>query len=369
MSTFLFVARRMMDLDHHLPVVYALLAAGHRVHFHTLPDVDLPGHPAFRLLAGSLVAGPLDAALYGGLLGPLRRRTGVRSAASRLLRRIGVDAVCLDWQKAQPPGAEIARAARSLGLPTVALPHGVDTVLDPAYLAEVPTYDEFDWVVTPSEIRRRTLVTKGLPPDRVKALGSARYDAAWCTRLSEVLPPELRSADFSVLYLDEEGPDEAARAIGGLIARLCDADMAVRYKAKPRKNLADRMQFFTDPRMTVKDHANTAGLIRSADAVLAASTSAALEAIVLRLPFIWLKFADEWPDNAYERMNACWVAASPAEAYDVLAGLKAGKLPPCPDEAARAAFVRHVLGGDSDTPALERHADFLESVAAGRQPT
>jgi len=351
--TFAFVFRRMMDIDHMLPIAVALHEAGHAVRLGVMGnDVKLTRDPRLVLfnerppiwkLVPPFAAKRCSAFLYG------------------------VRCLAMDWVKADKLLTRtLTDIAPDRGIPSVALPHGVHLVADPAYYRNrirPGMLDHFDHVVVPNHIIHDAHIAAGRSQSRIHILGAPRLTADWINRLAAIYPARERSDNgrLKVAYFDQAFHDGA---------RLNETiETLNRLKALPFADLAIQLKPISDnPRRYALNQAfrdnlcqhHSSALCAWADVVLTTSSSAALEAHVRGKHLIWAKYLDIH-DLLYETAGGSWIAHNYCVLRTLLETIHSNPTmrPYCEDE-----FKRNILwGGNNERAVLPSYIKFMTGLA------
>lgn len=351
---FAFVFRRMMDVDHMLPVAVAMEQAGHPVRLGTMGyDIDLTQDP--RLL------------LFDRRLHINKLRTPCSYARCALFLR-GVNCLVMDWAKiGQHLTGTLINIARKRGIVSIALPHSVDIVAQPNYYEErinSGTFSHFHAIVVPNEIRKAALIKSGMEPSKISILGSVRFTRAWSDQLACVYPPkpDLSAGRLKVAYFDGMVPERYEPTIS-LLRRLSSLPYVnLAIQPKPLDNPPD-------PERTLKakfperiDMTHAAQLCRWADVVIGVSSSVMLEALVQGKHLIWSKYLD--PNQlAFEDMKACWIGQDEEHIVGLLQRINDDRALPPPSPAE---FMRTIIhGGRSADCVAKQYVEFLCALSGG----
>jgi len=350
---FAFVFRRMMDFDHMLPVAVAVANAGEHVRLGVMGGGDaIRRDPRLSLFpARTRVA----------RLGPLL----VHTKCSWFLR--GAHCLVMDWVKrGQHVTQTLTDIARRRGIPSVALPHSVDIVVDDRYYdarIDGDTFSHFDTIVVPNDIRRSVLTRAGIPSQRLEMLGSARFTRAWSDRVAAVFPPKQDTSNgrLKVAYFDVMTPQRFEPTIG-MLRRLADTpgvDLAIQPKAVNYPIEMGRTLTALFPKNIEMSHATR--LCQWADVVIGVSTSVMIEALIQGRHLIWPKYLDPDP-MAFDETRACWIADNGDQLLDLIRQLRDGTAPPRPDPLAFLQTFVH--GGRPEESVIPDYVKLLKTTAA-----
>lgn len=413
----LFLVRAYNDIDHMLPVAWRL-AADQRAQVELLcfnPTYDLAGDfrlqflarryqvpcgylyqahlptPAHRLAAG-LICGrtPMTPALVNWLHNQVRHRLFGRSWAEQMLGRRRPDVLVLDWQRPKFFNVEpMLQAARALGIPIVALPHGMNLVTNP--LATNKALDEghdqsfgqdwryFDHSLVQFSLYRDRVIAGGVPPEKVRVMGSARFCPQWREVYKSILPPDPALAGrgqgrLKVVYMDQHHrmrlhQERVAETLQALAQRP-GVDLLVKPATRGvGQALADPLWGVSSPAVRSLDcvapESHSLNLILWADVVLCASSSICLDVLLEDKTFIYPRYTH---DNhmLFEDYGACWQVDSPAELQAALA--QAAQHPrqrPYGPQQVQDFLTEVVFGGVAGRDVLGEYARFILEQARG----
>jgi len=427
-----FFVRKANDIDHLTPVVYRLsreephpilvlclsprydIASDYRLNFlSTLPRVTVAYQFAYhaptfahRLVANLLCGrgtfrqsqlppGPwpdrVRAALTrGGYLLAVRpffertyafllKRLYHDRWAEGLLERAGATLLVFDWAKPYQHnvGAWLT-AARRLGVPAVALPHGVDVYTGElrGYMARktgtLPDFRRklpYDMVVVPHADQAAYYERCGIAPEKLKVLGSARFCAEWVQKNLELSPPlSFESAPRAkgrvrVLLMDKPTANRADAMQSAIkaLAALENVDVVVRPATRNETTTLSR---WPDGVRVSRD--SSARLIDWCDVVVGTMSSILIEPLIRGKTVISLRFVSDVP-TVFTRDNVCIAVDTVEELIEVIERMKSGTDSALPPAERVAAFLREFVGGgERNGDVLGQYTRFLASAGASR---
>lgn len=394
-----FFIRRSNDIDHLTPVIWAAARAGEPVRVLSMnPYLDLDGD--YRLsflrqagirvdhlyeiapaLVGRLVVSPralgrvARALLVERWWDKTRARQFTVEWATRALRRLDANLLVFDWVKPeQHVTAELLEAARRLGIPTVALPHGVTITTGElrtraaARVGRLPDYDAafpFDAFVAPHHDHADYFARGGMPRQRMHVLGSARFCDEWVREGVRIAPPAGLTADdgrLKVAFFDKDSFSLDATAADASLRRIAGLDY-VRLAVKPqtRNNLAavsggDRLEFVPD--------VPSVSLVAWADVVVGTVSSILIEPLCQGKTLLYPRHHCAIRTRLQD-MGACTevhdddaLESALGDEWRQRGAARAGA------DAVRACLDEIVYAGDSDRDVLGRHVRFLRARPA-----
>ncbi|RJX31622.1 MAG: hypothetical protein C4525_11530 [Desulfarculus sp.] len=413
----LFLVRAYNDIDHMLPVAWRL-AADQTAEVELLcfnPTYDLAGDFRIQFLSreyqvpcGYLYQAHLPTLAHRLAAGLICGRSLLPPAAvewiherarfvlfgrdwpRQMLERQRPDVLVLDWQRPKFFNVvSVLQAARGLGIPIVALPHGMNLVTN--FLCTNKAVKEgrdqnfgedwkyFDFSLVQLDLYRQRVIAGGVSPDKVLVMGSARFCPEWREVYKSLLPPDQALAGrgqgkLKVVYMDQHRrmrlhQERVAEAVLAMTRR---PDLELLVKPATRgvgQTLADpewgaSSEDISHLAKSASD-SHSPNLIRWADAVLCASSSICLEVLLEGKTLIYPKF---FHDNhmLFEEYGACWTVADQAELEAALGRAKADPAWRPYDEAQVQAFLAEaVFGGVPGRDVLGEHAAFILKQAKG----
>ncbi len=347
-QTALFFLRHYNDIDHMVPVMHAWLSAGHRA---TAVVYSLPEYlNDFRLqmlrkfenyslhyIDEFLSKPQLDEkkAIVASTKSDTPKDVRISNVYDYQVLNRAFDhvfanetgPVCFDWimstsAAALPVAQRAAEIARRRGLPIVSLPHGDSPHGNEMIAADDLNYawreiykaaTIFDSVVVPNELCAKRY-RPFMEPERIRVLGSPRYNSAWlwelesltpsfdfvarasCPREGETPSPQnlnlvffLRSPQYPIFW------DEVVRTI-----RMLTADPKIRLVVKhhTRPSGSDPLRPFYEelqkkPIANLQfafDDVHSGSLLRWCDAVLDVATSVSFEAVKVGKPVLSMEY-------------------------------------------------------------------------------
>ncbi len=201
-----------------------------------------------------------------------------------------------------PLARAVTAAARSAGLPTLALPHSVSHLsnLPPGKVPD-PNADGdegwsalYDRVALPNEVFAQRVYKKYKDPSFLTVLGSARFSRDWGAVLDEIVPPfDWQPGGTKVLFiLSKKGPYVDWDEVNRITLRLSrDPRVALAIKPHPRTEISGIPQFVAGPQVRLAPaELPTASLIHWADLVVFWGSSVIYDALRLRKPTLHLAY-------------------------------------------------------------------------------
>lgn len=296
-----------------------------------------------------------------------------------LIRHFGVTHIVMDWAKesAGPCGA-LTRTGRRLGIPSFALPHGVDVWNRSEYfvgaLRHANYFRHFDYIITPNHIRRDFLTAGGFPAARIAMLGCARFSPVWERVLGDIVATD-RSAlpddgRLKVVWFDKLGtrckPAELS-AILNRVAALPFVRLAV--KGKPNSKLS------YDPAALSEEIIDgtaipSFALCEWADVMAGLPSGILLEAFVTEKDLVLMRGIDlAGTCEVFDDPPVCWLADDVSGLIEMLDKLAHGSTERPYRRDDVDGFIRRLLFPDRPREnVLDAYADFIVGGAQARMP-
>ena len=291
-----FVFRRIMDFDQIMPVAVAMAEAGHIVRIGIMGgELDIVNDSRLDLFPKKFRIWSLRAPFVG-----------VKCAT--FLR--GAKGLVMDWaQREHHCAGMLTDIARRQGIPSFALPHGIDHVVDRSYYTarlDARMFSHFDHIVAPNRIRKDILTAAGLAPERIHVLGAARFTSAWVDRLGRVFPPRKDdgSGRLKAVFFEQKIPERFDATLTTLqaLAALDCVDLVIQPKPIQQGREGDLRDRF--PSQISTSHASS--LCSWADVIIGTSSTVIFEALVRGKHLIWARYLDTH-DLSYRTHGGAWI--------------------------------------------------------------
>jgi hypothetical protein len=394
-----FFVRKANDIDHLTPVIYRLsrearqhilvlclsphydIDADYRLNFlKTLPRVTVTYQflyhaptRAHRLLANLLCRAsafrrPVLKWTYSRLL----ERVYHDKWAEGLLLRAGATLLVFDWAKPyQHNVGAFLSAARRLRVPAVALPHGVDVytgelrgfmAMKTGRLPDLRGKLPYEAVVVAHAAHAEYWERCGVPREKLKVLGSARFSTEWVQKNLELSPPlSFESAARArgrvrVLLMDKPTANRAGAMQAAIDALAALEGVEVVVKPATR-NDATTLSHWPDGVRISRD--SSARLIDWCDVVVGTMSSILIEPLMRRKAVISLRFVSDVP-TVFTRDNVCIAVDSVEELIQTIERIKSGTDSTLPPVERVSAFLQNLVGGGgSSDDVLAGYTRFL----------
>ena len=314
----------------------------------------------------------------GRLYSLLREKYFDSNWARKFLERSKAQLLCFDWIRPHKYVVEpLLKAANSMAIPTVALPHGVflytnDSVQTGSKKAgQFDRYNHFDHVIVQNRLFKDTITKSGVPEGKVSVLGSARYCKEWMNHNNKILPRKFQtlednSGKLKVIFMttrphyriDVEGMLKTF----DMLAKLDGLDVRV----KPHTRSGREGAIYDNTPLSNVADMSSVELSDWADVTLVIASSIIIETLIRRKPVLYLQYLHE-NTTEYEEMGACWTIRSESELQSALISLKEGqeKLP-YTDENINCWLDEIIHGGRRERDVLLDYEQFLLDCANGR---
>lgn len=292
-----------------------------------------------------------------------------REWCEKLLLKLQVSCVILDWAKYQTLlTGPVTTAAKTLAIPSISYPHGIDHVECDTYFAKINdnTFNHFDYIVLPNNIRNKYIATTNEGKKRTVVLGSLRFTEKWSYLLrqhySDKTTKKATSGKIKVLYIDSAEKSEIVESIK-LIRKLSVVDN-IALTVQPRiiddqKN--DLFYKFENTNVNVDYSTPAVVLCERADIIIGTTSSIFMESFIQNKHFIFLRYISAHK-TMYENYDACWFAESIEHILDLIYDISRNMI--SKDSSKINKFVREILnGGYEPGEIIELNLDFVTGVS------
>jgi len=264
-------------------------------------------------------------------------------------------------------------AAKSMGIPLVAVPHGITTfsehhpdVFSQAFhdLRKSP----YDYIFIPHKRYAAECIKEGVDAKKILVMGSARYCEEWEKVLHEILPAnsldkEKTSDKLRVVYM-ERGADRHGKfkeVIRDTVEKIGNLDFVdFIFKPQPRSNA---LFFNVSPSMRVAYNENSAALIEWADIVIVTISSIIFEVMWQGKIAVEAEFFHEYK-LLFQEYGVGWHVKSYQKLVDALLEVKKNRsLKPYPDENVKRFLGEFVYGGEYGCDVLTNYKNAILNIA------
>ena len=291
--------------------------------------------------------------------------------AKKFLDQSQARVLCFDWIRPHKYVVEsLLKAARTMSIPTVALPHGVflytnDSVqVGSKKEGQFDRYIHFDHVIVQNRLFKETISKSGVTGEKIFVLGSARYCQEWMAQNNKILPRKINSADdksgkLKVVFMTTRPhyriDVERMLSAFNLLANLDGIEVRIKPHTRTGK---EATMYANLPLFNVAD-VSSVELCEWADVTLVIASSIIIETLIRRKPVLYLQYLHE-NTTEYEKLGACWPIHSEMELKEALLSLKYGqeKLP-YTDENVNHWLREIVYGGRPERDVLQDYEHFI----------
>jgi hypothetical protein len=275
----------------------------------------------------------------------------------------------------------VIKAAKERNFITISLPHGdrphynrMETLNDLNYsrMSSYKSCTIFDYTVVPNDLCAERYKSY-IEPDRIKVLGSPRYNDEWIKIISTIFPPYcdvvkdcdklkivffLRNFNYPVFW------EEVIRTIK-LVLQFPDVYLIVKHHTRSA-TIQRLIQSY--PEMGVIDVPNlkfayddihTESLLQWADVVLDLGTSVSFEAVKRKKPVLAMEYLHANRSTIAQYMKSCDIQCRD-DLYNWMERFFQNKSLDFYDEAERQQFIREIIDVP-DQDVLTRYVKFLKS--------
>jgi hypothetical protein len=381
---YIFLIRQFGDLDHATPIIYKMAQKGSAAIRLLCQDLDYDIHTDFiikylrekfgiktdysyslyaaggfkRILSKSVLwARQVFPKIGGKLFKKFQHQLYDEKWAETLLTHLEASAVILDFQKESKYSTRVlTEAARHLGIPVIAITHGVAMRLSDV---EVKSFlFAADVKICANHNQVEFYKTQNDTKNDIKVMGSTRYCDEWESIYNTILKNTFECHDLpgdneklNVLFFERPkigfyGDHDIVQAVGKLDF------VNVVHKGKPKVRYAS---------VGVRGSSYpSARLVQWADVVVMSLSSIALEVLWQDKPLIYLKYLAPHDLCVFEQYQACWVINSQSELMNALRQIHLNAAyRPYHQENVDRLFEDAVYAGDKTRDVLGDYADFI----------
>ena len=395
----LFLIRAYNDLDHIVPLAWKMASKGFDAAF-SLTAEEFPDDYRINLLrtagATRLKSCPIET--YDRLFRPRIRPNALRSfldwivAASFgyfFLKRNRVGCVVVEWGGAsgRARASFFLRAARTMSLPTISIPHGYHTWLDNDFNAgtkaeilrtgRLPQFldrNRYTRYVVQSENIKRYCVESGIEEAKIDVLGSARFCSEWSGLNLSMCVANTKQVAYGdnrnlvvLFFLNHWTYNvDRDRCLGllSLIAEQKSVTLIIKGHTRKKsgglspseeKNL-DRFDNVFYP----GDDLHSPYLVAKADVVIVYGSSICFEALRQNKTVIWPRFVCR-NRTIFDTENVVTIAEDEGEVIEVIGEALKGNASRVSQSSLGSFFSTHVEGGVSEVSVLDRYTNRIKS--------
>ena len=291
--------------------------------------------------------------------------------ARHVLNRSGAKVLCFDWIRPRQFVVEVLISqAQNMGIPTLALPHGVWVYTNDFITIEsrpLETYDklnQYDHVIVQNQLYKDEMSRTGLEKSKIRVMGSARYCSEWTAQNKKIvpktIPPHQGAAEnLKVVFMTTKiryriNTERLLQTID-LLSRL-EGIYAV---VKPHTRTTKEARLYENLPIPNLSDSSSVELCDWADVVLVIGSSIIIEPLLQGKPCLYLKYLHE-NRTLYEDFGACWEIRSEAELQDALMVLRADKTNVPYSQADVDRFLFDIIyGGQQKTDVLTDYGQFI----------
>jgi UDP-N-acetylglucosamine 2-epimerase len=327
---------------------------------------------------------PLPYRLFIGLVGSMgtllykimRMRYYGVNWARNVIEHSDAQAICFDHIM---PGHYVVgaflRAAKTLSIPTLTLPHGVHLYTNEATKPKATStrrmlkFNSFDYVIAPNELRKKMLTQSGVSADKIFVLGSARYCDEWMEQNKKILPKRFgnRKNKINKLRLaflpSKPQCNVDQERMTKTLEFLADID-DIEVMIKPHTRTSENIDFSIGKNLRNASDVLTADLCEWADAVLVVGSSVITEALMKKKPALYLKYLHS-NTTLFEELHACWTIGNESELNAAVLSLCENKTAiPYGRKNVKNYLMEVVYGGTEEKDVLAKYKNIIVDYAA-----
>ena len=313
------------------------------------------------------------------------------SATGReLMERFTPDVVVIDWGKTHNIITPLLERARKNKIPVIQLPHGAWTYegvyshssqFDIAKLAKKTRVPETqaDIVVVDNLYKGYRTEIQGVPRNRMRFLGLARFTPQWLQRLS-TLPagsaklasgakPKLVWFPTWLMACNLEGVDQTLAVLEEFADKI---DIVLKVHTRNPENSASDYGLRLPAESRIRIVANeeeSFAITRWADIVVITQSSIVYDAFLLDKPVLYLKYTHDF-ECMWENDNVGETVTSPDGLRAILNTVVSGQYETSYDKSAVARYMKlGVTAGKNPDMVLSTYIDLFHQAVAGEPLT
>jgi hypothetical protein len=296
--------------------------------------------------------------------------------------------VIFDWIMEVDFVNVVLAEAKRRGFPTVSLPHGDSPYYNLLESINDLNYDRmdsyrrsgaiFDYLAVPNWLCARRY-SKYMGPDRLKILGSPRYNDEWLNIISRLVGEyETGSGDDKLSVAFFLRPlaqpvfwEEVIRAIK-LVAQFPQVHLVVKHHTRKSsvmnliKSYPELGSSKEDNLEIIFDDVHSGSLIKWADIILDLGTSITFEAVKRGKPVLAMEYMQANYLTISYYMKRCEMKCRD-ELYNTIQAFINDKGHKFYDEGERKRFIKEVIG-DPDSNTLKGYVEFLDNCLKAPKP-
>ena len=298
--------------------------------------------------------------------------------ARQVLKRSGAKVLCFDWVRPRQYVVDVLLTeAKKLGIPTMALPHGVFIYTNDFITIEsrpLETFDklnQYDHVIVQNQLYKDVMARTGLNENIIRVMGSARYCGEWTAQNKKIFPktiPLRRGAaeNLNIVFMTTKiryriHTERLLKTIQ-LLSRLEGINAVV----KPHTRTTKEARLYENLPIPNLTGSSSVELCEWADVVLVIGSSIIIEPLLQGKAILYLKYLHD-NTTLYEDFGACWTIHDEAQLEHALQLLRANKndVPYVQSNVDR--FLSDIInGGQQKTDVLEDYEQFIINSVPGR---
>ena len=297
--------------------------------------------------------------------------------ARGVLKRSGARVLCFDWVRPRQYVVDVLiTEAKNLGIPTLALPHGVfiytneDITIESRPPETYDKLDQYDHVIVQNELYKDVMSRTGLERNKIRVMGSARYCEEWTKQNKKIFPKTIKQQQHTdgklkvVLMTTKiryRVHTERLLQTIELLARLESINAVV----KPHTRTSKEAHLYENLPIPNLSGSSSVELCEWADVVLIIASSIIIEPLLQGKPCLYLKYLHE-NTTLYEDFGACWTIHDEKQLQNALRILHANKNHVPYAQSAVDRFLSDIIyGGQEKTDVLKDYERFIiDSVAS-----
>jgi hypothetical protein len=324
------------------------------------------------------------------ILGQLARAAGIlfymlmrlmfytKNWAHNILEQSDVKVLCFDWVRPnQFVVSALLKAAKSMSIPALALPHGVfiytnDSIaIDSRPLETFEKLNRYDYVIVQNQLYKKIMTQSGLDKTKIFLLGSARYCNEWIEQNKKILPRKAmanrkNTTKLKIVFMTTKvrWRVNTERMLETLT--MLSNDDGIELLIKPHTRTKREAALYERLPLPNVSDVSSAELCEWADVVMVIGSSIILEPLIQGKPALYLKYLHA-NTTLYEEFGACWALHNEEELKKALSLLQTDKNNvPYSDENVKRFISDIVYGGQKKRDVLKDYEQFIVNCVPDR---
>tara|TARA_B100001750_G_scaffold245505_1_gene265300 strand:+ start:1520 stop:2818 length:1299 start_codon:yes stop_codon:yes gene_type:complete len=295
-----------------------------------------------------------------------------RKWAVQLISKHKPAILIFDWvKKYQYCAGPLIDAAEELGIPKVAVPHGLNLSVTDHWTDSTEKYGNFDQllghfnkVVMPYEGQKDWYIKNNFPEEKLKVIGSTRYCSEWMKiyrsfAINNNNKYFSNGSNLKVVFMeypynyriDEEIVSQDITSL----SEINGVELIIKPHTRANKVYSEKL---LNSKIKIDTQTPSIKLIAQADVVIGTTSSIFLDVLLNNVAFIYPKYFHK-NIMLYETMNACWLVDNRQELVDAIETLLDDPKYRPYDLKSINNLKNYVVDGSGSEDVLGRYTDFI----------